>query len=57
MDKPRCWVKMKLKNVQLKVKAEVGFNFLNYIFNPTIRFVHILPNFGLKVIVHFEITF
>jgi len=24
MDKPKCWVKNTIKNVQLKVKVEVG---------------------------------
>jgi len=27
MDKPKCWVKNVIKNVQLKVKVEVGFKF------------------------------
>jgi len=27
MDKPKCWVKNAIKNVQLKVKVEVGLNF------------------------------
>jgi len=40
---PKCWV----KNVQLKVKVEVGLIW-NYIFNPTFGFVHILPNFLFK---------
>jgi len=38
---------MQLKNLHLKVKVEVGF-ILNYIFNPTFGFVHILPKFGFK---------
>jgi len=42
MDKPKWWVKMQLKNVQLKVKVKVGLK-SNYI-----GFVHIWPKFGFK---------
>jgi len=27
VDKAKCWVKMQIKNVQLKVKVEVGVKF------------------------------
>jgi len=27
MDKPKCWFKNVIKNVQLKVKVEVGLKF------------------------------
>jgi len=27
MDKPKCWVKMSLKKLPLKVKVEVGLKF------------------------------
>jgi len=27
MDKPKCWFKMQLKKLQLKVKVEVGLKF------------------------------
>jgi len=39
---------MQLKNVQLKVKVEVGLKFEITFFNPTFGFVHILPIFGFK---------
>jgi len=41
----KCWVKNAIKNVQLKVKVGLIWN---YIFNPTFGFVHILPKFGFK---------
>jgi len=39
----QIWVK---KNVELKVKVEVGF--YTFIFNPTFGFVHVLPKIWLK---------
>jgi len=40
LGNPNVGLKMQYKNVQWKVKVEVG---LNDIFNPTFGFVHILP--------------
>jgi len=38
---------LQLKNVQLKLKVEVGLIWKD-ILNPTFGFVHILPKFGFK---------
>jgi len=44
---PNVGLKMQLKNIQLKVKVEVGLKF-EIRFNPTFGFVHNLPKFELK---------
>jgi len=43
---PKCWVKMREKKIYSEVISWVKI--LNYIFNPTFGFVHILPKSGLK---------
>jgi len=48
MDKPKCWFKNVKKKKNCTVESESWVKILNYIFNPTFGFVHILPNFGLK---------
>jgi len=48
MDKPKCWFKKVIK--KCTVKSESWVKILNFIFNPTFGFVHILSNFVLKKI-------
>jgi len=48
MDKPKCWVKMQLKNVQLKVKVEVGLKFEMTFLTQHLGLSIFDPNLGLN---------
>jgi len=45
---PNVGLKMHLKNVELKVKVEVGLKFEITFLTQHLGFVHILPKFGFK---------
>jgi len=47
MDKPKCWVKNAIKNVQLKVKVEFVFRFEITVLIQNLG-LSILPKFGLE---------